>query len=197
MKHFAKSCSRCKYFHKLCLCACSCDVNKSGESREPGLERSRGKRLVLFFIIGIQRAADMTHKHARSGDSSPLGDIFPGLKMQKHIDSAGQQMTPAGERAHSAGPQRARQTLPSGSSGELIINSARLRIDCRNGAGRYVSPAASLKPRRTPARSSPASHPSLLTLRRRHSSRRRADAERQAGRCSPDCVHRGGPEKHG
>lgn len=124
MKHFAKSCSLCKYFHKLCLCACSCDVNKSGESREPGLERSRSKRLVSFFIIGIQRAADMTHKHARSGDSSPLGDIFPGLKMQKHIDSAGQQMTPAGERAHSAGPQRARQTLPSGFSGELIINSA-------------------------------------------------------------------------
>lgn len=124
MKDFAKSCSPCKYFHKLCLRVCSCDVNKGGESQKPEMELSRSKGLVLFFVIGIQRAADMTHKHARSGDSSPLGDIFPGLKMQKHIDSAGQQMTPAGERAHSAAPQRARQTLPNGSSGELIINSA-------------------------------------------------------------------------
>lgn len=88
------------------------------------MERSRSKRLVLFFIIGIQRAADMTHKHTCSGDSSPLGDIFPGLKMQKLIDSAGQQMTPAGECAHSAGPQCAQQTLLDDSFRELIINLA-------------------------------------------------------------------------
>lgn len=65
--------------------------------------------------------------------------------MQKHIDSAGQQMTPEGERAHSAGPQRAQQTLPNDSSGELIINSAGSGLIVETELGRYVSPAASLK----------------------------------------------------
>lgn len=65
------------------VCVCSCDVNKSSKSHWPKMERSRGKRLVLFFIIGIQRAADMTHKHTCSGDSSPLGDIFPRIKYAK------------------------------------------------------------------------------------------------------------------
>lgn len=89
------------------------------------MEHLRSKRLVLFFIIGIQRAAGMTHKHTCSGDSSPLGDIFPGLKMQKLIDSAGQQMTPAGESAATRRDRNVHGRLCLNDSlGELIINLA-------------------------------------------------------------------------